>query len=127
MLEDGGKEAKSFSVGYCHPGHELARTYAVNPTTRSHAQFYAKMRALTEATPELSALSESEFLSRYLKETSLKNLSRITVDTLAIIALLTDASYLKSLEDDIMQNNRLKDSPVDKHVEDEKKKKKAAK
>ncbi|EBA4958791.1 hypothetical protein KZL06_004178 [Salmonella enterica subsp. enterica serovar Teshie] len=87
MLEDGEKEAKSFSVGYCHPGHELARTYAVNPTTRSHAQFYAK--------------------------------------TLAI-ALLTDASYLKSLEDDIMQNNRLKDSPVDKHVEDEKKKKKAA-
>ncbi|MBJ2578957.1 hypothetical protein JF966_22820, partial [Salmonella enterica subsp. enterica serovar Bareilly] len=45
--------------------------------------------------------------------------------TLAI-ALLTDASYLKSLEDDIMQNNRLKDSPVDKHVEDEKKKKNAA-
>ncbi|KCU93386.1 hypothetical protein KY1_07714 [Salmonella enterica subsp. enterica serovar Cerro str. FSL R8-0235] len=40
--------------------------------------------------------------------------------------MLTDASYLKSLEDDIMQNNRLKDSPVDKHVEDEKKKKKAA-
>ncbi|HCK7880993.1 hypothetical protein OH395_03810 [Salmonella enterica] len=37
--------------------------------------------------------------------------------------MLTDASYLKSLEDDIMQNNRLKDSPVDKHVEDEKKKK----
>ncbi|EDT7401878.1 hypothetical protein AHX81_003364 [Salmonella enterica subsp. enterica] len=87
MLEDGGKEAKSFSVGYCHPGHELARTYAVNPTTRSHAQFYAKTMA---------------------------------------IALLTDASYLKSLEDDIMQNNRLKDSPVDKHVEDEKKKKNAA-
>ena len=34
-------------------GHELARTYAVNPTTRSHAQFYAKTLALTEATPEL--------------------------------------------------------------------------
>ena len=61
-------------------GHELARTYAVNPTTRSHAQFYAKTLALTEATPELSALSESEFLSEYLKETSLNNLSCITVD-----------------------------------------------
>ncbi|WP_254867478.1 DUF6387 family protein, partial [Salmonella enterica] len=35
---------------------------------------------LTEATPEISALSESEFLSEYLKQTSLKNLSRITVD-----------------------------------------------
>lgn len=61
-------------------GHELARTYAVNPTTRSHAQFYAKTLALTEATPELSGLSQSEFLSEYLKETSLNNLSRITVD-----------------------------------------------
>lgn len=60
-------------------GHELARTYAVNPTTRSHAQFYAKTLSLTEATPELSGLSQSEFLSEYLK-TSLKNLSRITVD-----------------------------------------------
>ncbi|WYJ52165.1 hypothetical protein SEEC0818_008605 [Salmonella enterica subsp. enterica serovar Cerro str. 818] len=88
MLEDGGKEAKSFSVVIPPPlDMSLPETYAVNPTTRSHAQFYAK--------------------------------------TLAI-ALLTDASYLKSLEDDIMQNNRLKDSPVDKHVEDEKKKKKAA-
>lgn len=121
------KRRNHFQWDTATPGHELARTYAVNPTTRSYAQFYAKTLALTEATPELSALSESEFLSRYLKETSLKNLSRITVDTLAIIALLTDASYLKSLEDDIMQNNRLKDSPVDKHVEDEKKKKKAAK
>ncbi|MDI5395230.1 hypothetical protein MJL82_24460, partial [Salmonella enterica subsp. enterica serovar Montevideo] len=55
-----------FSGDTASPGHELARTCAVNPTTRSHAQFYAK--------------------------------------TLAI-ALLTDASYLKSLEDDIMQNN----------------------
>ncbi|APW05814.1 hypothetical protein SEES3845_009880 [Salmonella enterica subsp. enterica serovar Senftenberg str. ATCC 43845] len=81
------KRRNLFSGDTASPGHELARTYAVNPTTRSHAQFYAK--------------------------------------TLAI-ALLTDASYLKSLEDDIMQNNRLKDSPVDKHVEDEKKKKNAA-
>lgn len=30
-------------------GYELARTYAVNPTTRSHAQFYAKTLSLTEA------------------------------------------------------------------------------
>ncbi|ENM4836348.1 hypothetical protein AB7Z47_001442 [Salmonella enterica] len=81
------KRRNLFQCDTASPGHELARTYAVNPTTRSHAQFYAK--------------------------------------TLAI-ALLTDASYLKSLEDDIMQNNRLKDSPVDKHVEDEKKKKNAA-
>lgn len=61
-------------------GHELARTYVVNPTTRSHAQFYAKTLALTEATPEIFALSEPEFLSENMKETSLKNLSRITVD-----------------------------------------------
>lgn len=202
-------------------GHELARTYAVNPTTRSHAQFYVKTLSLTEDTPELSGLSQSEFLSEYLKETSLNNLSRITVDIhleeasteeiiehlkvlipqwkrqlkmkapaereyrfgkstfrkiieyrlipmmdlifwgedngvkipLSLIssllhedsdndrdegmlkatdyplamAFLTDASYLKSLEDYIMQNNHLKDSPVDKHVEDDKKKKKAAK
>jgi hypothetical protein len=60
-------------------GHELARTYAVNPTTPSCA-IYAKTLALTEATPEISSLSQSEFLSEYLKETSLKNLSRITVD-----------------------------------------------
>ncbi|EBV3280502.1 hypothetical protein DOH34_25545 [Salmonella enterica subsp. enterica serovar Wangata] len=119
------KRRNHFQWDTATPGHELARTYAVNPTTRSHAQFYAKTLALTEATLGLSALSESEFLFEYLKETSLKKLSRITVDTLAI-AFLTDASYLKSLEDDIMQNNRLKDSPVDKHVEDEKKKKKAA-
>ena len=199
-------------------GHELARTYAVNPTTRSHAQFYAKTLALTEATPELSALSESEFLSEYLKETSLNNLSRITVDIhleeasteeiiehlkvlipqwkrqlkmkspapreyrfgestfrkiieyrlipmmdlifwgedngikipLSLIssllhedsdndrdegmlkatdyplamAFLTDASYLKSLEDYMMENNHLKDSPVEKHVEDDRNKKK---
>lgn len=202
-------------------GHELARTYAVNPTTRSHAQFYAKTLTLTEATPEISALSESEFLSEYLKQTSLKNLARITVDIhleeasteeiiehlkvlipkwkrqlkmkapaereyrfgkstfrkiieyrlipmmdlifwgedngvkipLSLIssllhedsdndrdegmlkatdyplamAFLTDENYIKSLEDYIMQNNRLKNSPVDKHVEDDKKKKKAAK
>ncbi|MCF2743831.1 DUF6387 family protein [Klebsiella pneumoniae] len=43
------------------------------------------------------------------------------------MAFLTDESYLKSLEDYIMQNNHLKDTPVDKHVEDDKKKKKAAK
>lgn len=40
------------------------------------------------------------------------------------MAFLTDESYLKSLEDYIMQNNHLKDTPVDKHVEDDKKKKK---
>ncbi|ELY3289573.1 hypothetical protein SMW60_004901, partial [Escherichia albertii] len=202
-------------------GHELARTYAVNPTTRSHAQFYAKTLSLTEATPELSALSESEFLSEYLKETSLNNLSRITVDIhleeasteeiiehlkvlipqwkrqlkmtspapreyrfgkstfrkiieyrlipmmdlifwgedngikipLSLIssllhedsdndrdegmlkatdhplamAFLTDPSYLKSLEDYMMENNHLKDSPVEKHVEDDRNKKKEAK
>ncbi|AJB39017.1 hypothetical protein AAH340_002669 [Escherichia coli] len=199
-------------------GHELARTYAVNPTTRSHAQFYAKTLALTEATPELSGLSQSEFLSEYLKETSLNNLSRITADIhleeasteeiiehlkvlipqwkrqlkmtspvpreyrfgkstfrkiieyrlipmmdlifwgedngikipLSLIssllhedsdndrdegmlkatdyplamAFLTDASYLKSLEDYMMENNYLKDSPVEKHVEDDRNKKK---
>ncbi|HAK3431029.1 TPA: hypothetical protein H1R55_004003 [Salmonella enterica] len=72
MLEDGGKEAKSFQWDTVTLGHELARTYAVNPTTRSYAQFYAKTLALPEATPELSALSESELLSEYLKDTAEK-------------------------------------------------------
>ncbi|OAT75803.1 hypothetical protein A9B99_13400 [Mangrovibacter phragmitis] len=69
-----------FSGDTSTQGHGLAKTYAVNPTTRSHAQFYAKTVALTEATPEISVLSQSEFLSEYLKETSLTNLARITID-----------------------------------------------
>ena len=40
------------------------------------------------------------------------------------MAFLTDASYLKSLEDYMMENNHLKDSPVEKHVEDDRNKKK---
>lgn len=39
------------------------------------------------------------------------------------MAFLTDASYLKSLEDYMMENNHLKDSPVEKHVEDDRNKK----
>lgn len=66
MLEE--KRRNHFQWDTATPGHELARTYAVNSTTRSHAQFYAKTLALTEATPELSALSESEFLFEYLKD-----------------------------------------------------------
>ena len=43
------------------------------------------------------------------------------------MAFLTDPSYLKSLEDYMMENNHLKDSPVEKHVEDDRNKKKEAK
>ncbi|MDH8140997.1 DUF6387 family protein [Klebsiella pneumoniae] len=39
------------------------------------------------------------------------------------MAFLTDESYLKSLEDYMMENNYLKDIPVSEHVKDDKKKK----
>ncbi|MEQ9849711.1 DUF6387 family protein [Pectobacterium brasiliense] len=43
------------------------------------------------------------------------------------MAFLTDESYLKSLEDYMMENNHLNGSLISKHVEDEKKKEKSAK
>ena len=50
----------------------LLRTYAVNPTTRSHAQFYAKNAGINRSHSWTFRVKESEFLSEYLKETSLK-------------------------------------------------------
>lgn len=43
------------------------------------------------------------------------------------MAFLTDVGYLKSLEDYMMENNHMKDTPVVKHVEDDRNKKKEAK
>ncbi len=43
------------------------------------------------------------------------------------MAFLTDESYLKSLEDYMMENNYLKDIPVSEHVKDDKKKKQSSK
>lgn len=202
-------------------GHELARTYAVVPVTRSNAQLYAKSLTLLEAHPDISQRSQSEYLSQYMKEAGVKSLSSITVDIflqeastediiehlkvlipqwkkqlkmkdptareyrfgkstfrkiieyrlipmmdlifwgadndikipLSLIssllhedsendrdegmlkatdyplamAFLTDVSYLKSLEDYMMENNHLNGSLISKHVEDEKKKEKLAK
>ncbi|MDY4379461.1 DUF6387 family protein [Pectobacterium brasiliense] len=211
----------SFSGDTSTQGHELARTYAVVPVTRSNAQLYAKSLTLLGTHPDTAQRSQSEYLSEYLKESGIKSLSSITVDIflqeastediiehlkvlipqwkkqlkmkdptareyrfgkstfrkiieyrlipmmdlifwgadndikipLSLIssllhedsendrdegmlkatdyplamAFLTDESYLKSLEDYMMENNHLNGSLISKHVEDEKKKEKSAK
>ncbi|EBS2695318.1 hypothetical protein ZQ65_25840 [Salmonella enterica subsp. enterica serovar Newport] len=69
-----------FSGDTSTQGHELARTYAVIPVTRSNAQLYAKSLTLLGTHPETAQRSLSEYLSEYLKESGIKNLSSITVD-----------------------------------------------
>ncbi|EDM1758380.1 hypothetical protein AH553_25185 [Salmonella enterica subsp. diarizonae] len=69
-----------FSGDTSTQGHELARTYAVVPVTRSNAQLYAKSLTLLGTHPESAQRSQSEYLSEYLKESGIKNLSSITVD-----------------------------------------------
>ncbi|CFR13131.1 MULTISPECIES: DUF6387 family protein [Yersinia] len=69
-----------FSGDTSTQGHELARTYAVVPVTRSNAQLYAKSLTLLGTHPETSQRSQSEYLSEYLKESGIKSLSSITVD-----------------------------------------------
>ncbi|EAT4592721.1 hypothetical protein EWO68_20175, partial [Salmonella enterica] len=69
-----------FSGDTSTQGHELARTYAVVPVTRSNAQLYAKSLTLLGTHPETAQRSQSEYLSEYLKESGIKNLSSITVD-----------------------------------------------
>ncbi|EAV3188130.1 hypothetical protein IC374_003539 [Salmonella enterica] len=69
-----------FSGDTSTQGHELARTYAVVPVTRSNAQLYAKSLTLLGTHPETAQRSLSEYLSEYLKESGIKNLSSITVD-----------------------------------------------
>lgn len=69
-----------FSGDISTQGHELARTYAVVPVTRSNAQLYAKSLTLLGTHPETAQRSQSEYLSEYLKESGIKNLSSITVD-----------------------------------------------
>lgn len=69
-----------FSGDTSTQGHELARTYGVVPVTRSNAQLYAKSLTLLGTHPETAQRSQSEYLSEYLKESGIKNLSSITVD-----------------------------------------------
>ncbi|EJX4926747.1 hypothetical protein OD635_003706 [Salmonella enterica] len=69
-----------FSGDTSTQGHELARTYAVVPVTRSNAQLYAKSLTLLGTHPETAQRSQSEYLSEYLKESGIKNLSSTTVD-----------------------------------------------
>lgn len=69
-----------FSGDTSTQGDGLARTYAVVPVTRSNAQLYAKSLTLIGTHPETSKISQSEYMSEYLKESGIKSLASITVD-----------------------------------------------
>lgn len=97
-------------------GHELARTYAVVPVTRSNAQLYAKSITLIGTHPETAQRSQSEYLSEYLKESGIKSLSSITVDIFLQEASTEDIiEHLKVLIPQWRKQLDMKDAAVRKY------------